>query len=243
MVSAADSRDDRALIERFEAAYNSIDLFGRAHLKMDNLVSFSRVMNECVQRRMIRPRDRELLTLVAELRNLIVHRKTEPNSYVAVPSLKVVEGLEALRDRLTRPLLARAAFRRKVECVSPGASLSSVLELVRTRNVSQVPVYEGRAFRGLLTTNGMARWLAGHAAREKVGLVDIDEATAGEVLQREEAKGKNCLFAPAQESAYRVRQLFVEHELLEAVLITESGKPAEAPLGIATRWDLLRLAD
>lgn len=238
-----EAKDDRALIERFEAAYNSIDLFGRTQLKMGNFEPFSRVMSECVQKKVIRPRERELLSLVADLRNLIVHRKTAAHAYVAVPSPKVVEDLESLRDRLTRPLQARVAFRRTVARVGPSDRLSAVLELVRTRSISQVPVYEGRAFQGLLTTNGIARWLARHVAHEKVSLVDFDETTAGEVLRREEARGKDCLFAAGEESAYRVRQMFVEHELLEAVIITDKGRPTEAPLGIATRWDLIRLGD
>jgi hypothetical protein len=38
-----------------------------------------------------------------------------------------------------------------------------------------------------------------------------------------------------------VRGLFSSNEILEAVFITASGKESEGLLGIATRWDMLRL--
>jgi hypothetical protein len=74
-------------------------------------------------------------------------------------------------------------------------------------------------------------------------LVDLDEATVEEVLQQEESAKVNCRFVHRDESAYSVRQLFAKYELLEAVLITQHGKENESPLGIATRWDMLRLGE
>jgi hypothetical protein len=38
-----------------------------------------------------------------------------------------------------------------------------------------------------------------------------------------------------------VSALFASHELLEAVLITASGRESETLLGIATRWDMIHL--
>jgi hypothetical protein len=100
----------RQLVERLEAAYNQIDLHIRAETHADTVSSFSKVVGDFVKGGQLSRRDKDLLSLVADLRNLLVHRKTEPNVYVAVPSASVVEALEALRDRLTRPVRALAAF-------------------------------------------------------------------------------------------------------------------------------------
>src|SRR5439155_23524260 len=127
-------------------------------------------------------RDADLLKRIGEVRNAIVHGKTEPYRYVAVPMRALSDDLRACRERLINPALAIPTFRRKVETVSLDDNLAHVLKIVAQQEYSQFPVYEASRFRGLLTENGITRWLAQHVAT-KFSLVEMEEVTVKQVIQ------------------------------------------------------------
>jgi hypothetical protein len=153
-------------IEQFEADYNTIDVFLRKALGADKQTPFTHLVREYF-RQHAGWRDAELLATVAEIRNAIVHGKTEPYRYVAVPTPAIAAQLGACRERL----------------------------------------------------------------------IDI---RVGHVLENEEERG-NWQFVSRDTHVDDVRVLFGTQVLLEAVLITASGKQSEKLLGIATRWDMLQL--
>jgi predicted transcriptional regulator len=128
-------------------------------------------------------------------------------------------------------------FQRSGEVVTPDESLAKVLKRVSQKEYSQFPVYDGDKFRGLLTENGITRWLAHHVSK-KMSLVELEEVPIKQVLPEEETR-PNWLFVSRNHTVDEVKGLFAEKELLEAVLITDAGKPAEKPIGIVTRWDVL----
>ena len=140
---------------------------------------------------------------------------------------------------VTNPVRVIPTFRRRVETVSLNDNLAKVLKIVTQRNYSQFPVYEAERFRGLLTESGITRWLAQHVTT-KLSLVELDDVAVKEVLKSEEAR-RNYHFVGRDFRVDDLRGLFVLQELLEAVLITASGKETEALLGIATRWDTINL--
>ena len=103
------SKDQIDLIENFEADYNSIDRFLRKNVGEDKQTSFMVLVSEYSHRH-AGWRDADLLRTVAELRNSIVHGKTEPYHYVAVPTPAIAENLKACRDRLMNPARAIPHF-------------------------------------------------------------------------------------------------------------------------------------
>jgi hypothetical protein len=100
-------------------------------------------------------------------------------------------------------------------------------------------VYEDNRFHGLLTENGITRWLARHVAT-KLSLVELEEELVAQVLQNEEERKNYCFVAPNMR-VDDVCSLFASNSLLEAVLITASGKESEALQGIVTRWDIIQI--
>jgi len=185
-------------------------------------------------------RDGDLLRMVAEVRNAIVHGKTEP--YATSPCLPRLwpRHWGACRNRLIKPERAIPKFQRTVEMIYATDSLAEVLKLVHQRDYSQFPVYDGDRFRGLLTENGVTRWLAGHVTGD-LALVDLDEVRVRTVLKDEEAP-KTWRFVARDARVDDIVGLFSGNPLLEAVLITPNGKGTEKLVGIATRWDVLQLA-
>lgn len=85
----------------------------------------------------------------------------------------MVKGIETLKAKLLQRIFMK--FERKVTALKPEDSLAQVLRLIKETSFSQFSVKEvdGR-LRGLLTENGITRWLAHHMDAE-IPLADFDD--------------------------------------------------------------------
>ncbi len=227
------------LIQQFEADFNVVERFLRVAVGGDKHLKFVQLVQEYANRYTAWG-DAELLRTIAKIRNVIVHDKTEPFRYIVIPTSSIAEELRKCRERLINPSRAIPTFERTVEIVSISDTLTRVLKIIDIRDYSQSPVYEGERFRGLLTENGVTRWLAGHVSRT-LSLAELDVAPVGQVLKSEEER-KNYQFVSRDTRVDDIRASFAAQTFLEAVLVTTSGEEAEKLLGIATRWDMLQLA-
>jgi predicted transcriptional regulator len=234
------SESQLTLAERFLAAYNAIDRYLRAVMQKPPTQGFSSLVREYGSHH---PRwlDREgsHLFAFADLRNVIVHNKVEPYRYLSIPLPEVVRAIEAIRDHLLNPERVIPTFQEEVVTVTPRTPLSAVLALVNERGFSQFPVYADGQFWGLLTENGITRWLAHYRVNTET-MIELKDETVEQVLTLEEDR-RNWAFVSRDTPVDDVLAMFATHPLLEAVLITHSGSPEQAPLGIITGWDILRM--
>lgn len=228
------------LIERFIVAYNAID----AHLQHffgNSAPSSFRSLVDLYSKKHRWWKDAELLRTAAGLRNLLIHEKVEKYEYPCVPTEILVSQLETVRDRFLHPQLAIPQFEGEVVTIKTDDSLAKVLKLIHTLQVTHFPVYEysdGREkFAGVLTENGITRWLAERVSTE-ASLVELNDEPIREVLAREE-KRRNYEFAASHFQVEELAHRFHENAYLEAVLITLHGNAEERLLGIITRWDIL----
>lgn len=227
---------DLNLIERFVSAFNAVDFHLQGALGEGDRSSFRALVDLYARRHRWWP-DAEPLRVFASLRNVIIHDKIAPYEYVCVPTAQVVEDLEAIRDRLQHPERIDPRFSRAVVTLEAGDSLSHALKLVHERDITHFPVYHGTKFSGLLTPNGIARYLAHHVAINGAPL-DFGSVEVRFVLAREESRA-NFFFASRDEPVRKIAFAFHENTFLEAVLITPNGGKQEKLLGIATRADVL----
>lgn len=230
--------EQRDLWERFQAAYNSIDRCLRKQQHSDGKKSFVALVKEHERTHRFGP-EADYLRMAADLRNVLIHQQTKPHLHLAIPTRPIVERLESIGERIANPPKLLPTFQKSVEVLEPHVSLGHVLRLIAQREYSQFPVYEESRFRGLLTENGITRWLARHVNKE-LALVDLDEIPVKRVLPEEE-KRPNWLFVGRDQAVDEVKVYFREKELLEAVLISQTGSRNEGLLGIVTRWDILHL--
>ncbi len=192
----------------------------------------------------------KFLKKLGDLRNSIVHGTVRDYHYVAVPTGETLRRLSETYRQLMGTDITINRFPTAVEVVPPDQTLANVLDRIREMNFSQFPVYEetsdGTVFRGLLTENGIVRWLAHNiflgSSNVKfkeitVERVLLDKTLVQELLKKQETKD-NVMFVEDTLTVNEVRQHFSENNLLEAVLITRTGKPNEDLLAIATRWDV-----
>ena len=131
------------------------------------------------------------------------------------------------------PRFQKAVFGLTVEDPVAGAASAMV-----ARGFSQVPVYDGERFAGLMTTDDIARWLGRCVGDDRFNL---QETPLTDVLACTAAE-ENVAFFPQDATLFEALEAFQAGERsgrrLEAILITASGSPAEPLLGIITPLDI-----
>jgi predicted transcriptional regulator len=210
----------------------------------------------------------DFLLEVGELRNALVHNRFGETEYIAVPTEATVRQLESIDEELRTPIPLRSLAAKDVVSVSVEDRLARVLSLVRERGVVRFPVRRDGKTIALLTASGVVRWIASHDlescalpapmrdARAPKGALDakvhpdegdriicaIASVSVGEVLARDHRRDEFALLA-RDASADEALSLWAKNPRLEAVVITERGRADEAPLGIATATDLIKLLE
>lgn len=109
---------------------------------------------------------------------------------------------------------------------------------MREGSFSQLPVLTDGSVVALLTSETVVRWLASELPND---VVSLQETPIQVVLGHVEDQDHYC-FLPRTASLYEVISTFEDFTArgkdLDAILITDSGKPNQKLLGILTVYDL-----
>ena len=177
------------------------------------------------------------LKAFAALRNVIAHEEKEPDKHFFVPSAEAVTRIKQIRMVLENPPRLVPRFKRSVVTVKLNEPVEIPLKITYEEKFSQLPVYDGNRFCGLLTENGITRWLS-HRVANGIREVDLRSVLISEMMNKEE-KRPNYEFVSGEMHVSDLIQKFAENPGLEAALITKTGNEHEWLLGIATQWDIL----
>jgi predicted transcriptional regulator len=271
--NGVDTQSDRERIDRFEAAYNRIDREMQRLLdnaRDGHRRGFAASVRQiCAERRHF-ARHLDFLLEAGELRNALVHNRFGHTEYIAVPTATTVAQLEAIDEELRKPVSLRALAAKEVVTISIDDRIGEVLTLVRARGVVRFPVRRDGRIVALLTASGVVRWIASHdlesctlpaavqVPRAPAGPLDapapagaeegvriicaISSVKVGEVLARDHRKDEFLIVA-RNATADLALSMWTRNPRLEAIIVTENGKPDETPLGIATATDLIKLLE
>jgi len=116
----------------------------------------------------------------ADLRKAFVHERTDGH-IIAERNDKIVEAIEHIASFLLNPPKVIPRFQCKVEAVSVGDPIAKAVTTMYEESFSQVPVYEGTTFVGLLTANTVPRWLGASVTED---IFSISETPVSDVLLR-----------------------------------------------------------
>jgi predicted transcriptional regulator len=227
--------------ERFLSAFNSIHDYIKIQLeKRDQYVKFVDGVNILRKRNYILNRYYDDLILFNKLRNVIVHEKYQVEFVIAEPHEEIVHKIENIMKDLVQPETVFPRFNKTVRGFNSGDFLIEVLKAVKEKGFSQFPVYNKGKFKGLLTENGITNWLSRSLLKDTCFL---SETKIEDVLGFEE-KENNFLFISRNLSVFEAKAKFLDHlnhgtGRIDALLITENGKPHESLLGIITAWDII----
>ncbi len=228
------------LTGRFLGAFNAIDDHLRQLCRVDKAPSFASVVNQCARSVSIVGRFKVDLIEYNELRNAIVHR-FQPDAPIAIPSAQTTTRLEQMRDLLLSPPRVDAIMSKPVHSCTLEDKVGTAARNMLEKNLSQIPVCRDAEVVGLLTTDTIARWLAQRLA---TGIGLLEEEDVESVLSHQEDR-RNCTFlsrhATAADALACFDRFHSQGHRLDAIIVTNSGKKRETPLGIVTIFDVRQL--
>ncbi|WP_226581359.1 HPP family protein [Halobacillus litoralis] len=228
-------------VEQFEITFNQI----HQHLKELNGFPKNDNFVELLQRSKLKHSvirvHFDQLKQFAKLRNAIVHERISGDFYIATPHEGVVEKLKQIKQTLDQPPEALQFATRPVLYFKEETDLTHIVEAFDQHGISQFPIYNNdRTFLGLLTNDGIVRWLSQKMVE---GRVNLKQTVAKDVLPSE--KHANVEFLSSNATVFELEERFEtsldENRKLKAVILTESGNPDDLPMGIVTTWDLIKV--
>lgn len=227
--------------ERFIVAFNKIEKYFNQQLNDTSYVPFFRAVLRLRKKDAIVNRYHNDLLEYSELRNAIVHERTEVNYTIADPHIRIVEAIEKIAEEMTAPKLVIPTFKKTLKVIQADLSVKTILNMIRETKFTQFPVYRSKQFVGLLTDKKVLHWIAGNLNG------DFSELLQTPIMKLIEDDGTepNYRFIPRSMDIYQAEELLLEmfkkHEGIAALLITEEGKASEKLLGMVTPRDLIRV--
>lgn len=229
-----------SLNARFLGAFNEIEGHFRHVLDQDETAGFTSMLGDYEQRFRLPEEQRRFLREMSPLRNAISHGLYYGGRPIAEPNPEVVDKISLLSKLiLTPPTVWDCLGLRgiKVSVTTPEKPIRSVLQLVHDYDYSQVPVYEGKHYVRLLTTNCIARWLA--ARLDKTDLRGDERVSA--VLEYSESH-ERALLVPksttAAEAVSLLSQPGSDGYRPTALILTTTGSANESARGVIVDFDL-----
>ena len=202
---------------------------------------FSRLIDKTKKDSAVIRKFEDDLRVYANLRNAIVHNRTEVEYAIAEPHDDIVELIEYIDRELAKPVTVGELFRRKVHTLNSTDSLSKGLELIRKQRFNQIPIYRNSEFIGLVTADGITYWLADEYPE---GVISGEMPTLIDIYYHEKKKN-TYRFVSQDLSVYAAEEYFrkamSQGKRIEALLITQTGNKSEKLLGIVTTADLLKI--
>jgi hypothetical protein len=222
--------------DRFLSAFNAIEDHLREMLGEAQHRTFSDLVHQAGHSHALVRRLSADLRHLAELRNFLVHRYQE-HEPLAVPSVLSLKKVERIRDALLQPATLHSLFHKVVQCCQPSDQIGAVAEKMHQHGIGQLPVYEKTTFRGLLTAETLARWLA---ARLATGVGLVEEEPVGVILEFQDDDHQHE-FADHRATVTDAFNWMEKHyhrgRPLRAIILTPHGRSSELPTGIVTAGD------
>lgn len=168
----------------------------------------------------------------ADLRNAITHSGYRNGQPIAAPFPETVAAAMELRSELLQPTRVDRYLHAPItaQVTEP---LDRHLRTMVASGFSQLPAFHEGTYRGLLTTNAIARWVGAHLEDD---IMELD-VPVGEVLGHAEPD-ESAQFVPRALSAVEACDILTAPGAPVALLVTQTGQRGESLLGVLTVFDV-----
>jgi CBS domain-containing protein len=217
--------------------FSSLESWLRSQTNAERSASFYELVEKASRVHAAVRRYKDDLKEFADLRNAIVHERTDGH-VIAEPNLRAVAEFDRIRKAFLDPPKLIPKFQMKVKSRIATDSVGSAVRDMREGSFSQLPVLSDGRVVDLLTSETVVRWLASEFGNE---LVSLWETSILDVLPHAEDQDHYC-FLPRGATLFDALACFEDFASrgkdLDAILVTHSGKPDQELLGILTVYDL-----
>lgn len=221
-------------------AFNAIEKWMRAQVNSADRMDFPELVDTVSDSNYSVRRHNLVLKDLNRFRNYVVHqyRRLKP---LAVPTAEAVQQIIAIRNEFLSPPSLFSLAAKPVEQCGPSEALGVSVKKMHDGVFSQLPIHDGQKCLGLLTAETIARWLANHLG-DGAGLVE--EQPVADVMKHQEDHDNHTFLArtaTVADGLYAFNEFLRRGKRLEAILITQNGRPSESLLGIVTINDIPKL--
>jgi len=223
--------------EAFLVTFATIEKWLRQMDGADRILPFSKLVEQVALRHSAVDRFRVDLKEYANLRNAIVHERTDGH-VIAEPNDRAVADFTRICASLTNPPAVIPKFQVTVKTRTLDESIGDAVREMRVGSFSQLPILREGKVIDLLTAGTVARWLAHELEND---LVSLKDTKISEVLPHVEEKDHYCLLprkATLLDALSKFEEFAARGKDLDAILITTDGRPNQPLLGIITLYDL-----
>ena len=222
---------------RFLNAFSIIEQRCREITNEDRTAKFYLVLrnaakvNEIIRRYQIDLQD------YSELRNALVHDRSDSGEVIAQPIDEVTNHIEKIAAMLNKPESLKNHFLKSVKTCGTSDRVIEVYARMKQLGTSKMPIYDQNEFKGLLTLEMIADWSV-------LNRKNMPDPTVDEVFNPQ-FKSEKVYFMKKDASILEALELFEKAMYqgvnLLAIMITETGKRNEKLLGIVTVADLPKI--
>jgi predicted transcriptional regulator len=223
--------------DRFLTLFSEVEKYLRDNASLDRWTSFSELLSIASRKNKLVGRYHKDLKEFADLRNAIVHERTD-HHVIAEPNDRAVRDFSHIRSMLLSPPKVIPKFLRDVLVKQAEDSVGSAVVAMRSASFSQVPIVSREKIIAVLTPDAVSRWLAHELSNDLVSLLDTSIA---EVLPHTEDP-EHYAVVSHKASLVEVLDIFEDFasrgRALNAVLVSPTGRPQLPLVGILTVYDL-----
>lgn len=223
----------------FLDVFNNIESFLKKSLDTTYNSSFYSMLEKVSSQNKIVNYYKEELNTLRELRNFIVHGDIA--SPLAIVSNETVARIKEIDRALNSPKKIREVFLPNVTALKESDKLTTALRIIKEKKFSQFPVINKDGFNGLVTENGITRWLSNNIEKDQISIKDT--CICDVMIDDEEVDSYMYLYA--YDSLYDVIKAFDKRRLTHRrsfVIIVLKRKTDQVLLDdiytILTPWDL-----
>jgi len=223
--------------DAFLRIFSAIESWLRQQVDADRSTSFYQLVDRAAAKNRSVARYRDDLKEFADLRNAIVHERTDGH-VIAEPNDRALAEFDRVRTALLNPPAVIPKFQLKVRSRTLTDSVGEAVTDMRNGSFSQLPILSGERVIALLTAETVVRWLASEVVNE---LVSPWETKIEQVLLHTEDLDHYCFLsrgATLLDALSRFEDFAARGKDLDAMLISHDGKPEQQLLGTLTLYDL-----
>ena len=227
--------------QQFIQLYNQLSRYLREHSDADTNLPFYQLIRAAATTHSTVRRYLADLREYGDLRNTIVHNQSYPQQIIAEPTEETITQFTRIVENVTAPKRLVPTFQKNIHLFSSQALLVEALDYMKFKEFSQV-VVQSKDGLSLLSLESITLWFAEQLKADmSIAKVTVADALAHEAPGNTLLMARNALVDDAREAFSTT--LTRPHPRLLAIIITNTGKRTEQPIGIITPWDLLQDAN
>ncbi len=227
----------------FLATFSEIESWLRKQAGVDRGTPFYQLIERASYKNRAVAQYRDDLKEFADLRNAIVHERSDDGHVIAEPNDRSVAAFQIIRTALINPPAVIPRFTKKVLSRPQSDSVGDAVTDMRTGAFSQLPILLDGKVIALLTAETVVRWLATQVHNK---MVNPWETAISAVIPHAEHEDHYCFVSRRTtllEALLKFEDFAARGRSLDAILISENGRPDQKLLGILTIFDLPAILD